>query len=76
MTGLLTFGRAPDRKVHWGDTLAGTIEPMLGYAGKWAYLPSEDGAWKVPNALRECVFFDTQRQIKSTLRRRTRFADR
>lgn len=73
MGSRLTFARNLKRKVHWDDTLAGTLEPMKSAAGKWAFIPGF--AANVPNALRRPVYRRTQREIKSYLRRQVRLAD-
>lgn len=63
-----------DRKVYWFDTLAGTIQPMEGSKyTKWGYLP-ELGADSVPNMLRRPLYYQTQRDIKSALKRGLRAA--
>lgn len=66
---MLTFTK--NRTVFWHDTMAGTIEPVITGAGKWAYIPGID-TWDVPNILRRRVDFRTQREIKSYLRRKLR----
>lgn len=72
--GMLSFTAAPSRKVYWGDTLAGSIEPVVSAAGDWAFIP-EPGAQSVPNALRHRIDYRTQREVKSRLRRVTRLLD-
>lgn len=69
---MLSFTK--DRKVYWGDTLAGTIEPMLTAAGKWGFIP-EPGARLVPNGLRAPLYYNKQHELKSRLRRLVHLAN-
>jgi hypothetical protein len=60
----LTFSR--DRKVYWGDTLAGRIEPVISGAGKWAFVP--EASADVPTMLWTRTTWPLLRDVKSFLR--------
>ena len=71
---MLTFTQ--NRKVWWGDTLAGEINPSVRKGLPWSYLPNPTAARDVPDGLKEPLFYyRTQREIKSFLKRQTRLAN-
>lgn len=68
---MLQFSK--DRKVHWGDQLAGEIMPMPSsdILGKWKYIPDID-SYRCPLVLRDTCQYPTQHEIKGFLRRALR----